>query len=117
MMAKILLILLCTAGLAGLAPVRSAAYIPANRTMDSDTSSPSGNTVLAGRVAQKMSDTLSLSGDQSTQVYASTMWLDSLRCKVFRRYHSKPDSLMAALTWWSRQCDSAYRSILTDRQF
>jgi hypothetical protein len=97
-------------------PEHVSTFLPGEAFQNLDTI-PGTNLMISSRVAQKMKDTLGLSQSQFLQVAHVSYRLDSCRSHIFQNWHSQPDSLSRYLAQWSSQCDSAFRSILNDRQF
>jgi hypothetical protein len=76
----------------------------------------SAGEALAGRVAQKMADSLALSAYQKTQIYQINMQLHS-RKLVARQQYSSGDSLIRQIQMIENTRDSLYRPVLTEEKY
>jgi hypothetical protein len=78
---------------------------------------PPGDSVLVGRMIQKLTDSLSLTTDQQIQIGQICYLFDSSRLSILRQYRAMPDSLGRNLTWWNRGRDSCFMNVLSEDQY
>ena len=72
--------------------------------------------IIADKIAQKMSDSLSLSSAQKSQLFQINLDLQSRKRLVWQQYPDI-DSIQVHLQKIENARDSLYRSVLTDDQF
>ena len=72
--------------------------------------------LLAGRMAQKMADSLNLTAQQRNDLYLINLSLNNKKI-VVRQQYSRSDSLRLFLQQIESKRDSLYRPVLTESQF
>lgn len=73
-------------------------------------------TQLANRIANKMKDTLNLTGNQRNQIYLFNMLLHNQKTAV-RQQYSNPDSVRVHLQRVENKRDSLYHTILSENKY
>lgn len=73
-------------------------------------------TVLAGRIAQKMKDSLSLSDAQKTKLYDINILLHRQKTNM-RQLYAGSDSMGYYIQKTENKRDSLYRSVLSDDKY
>lgn len=79
-------------------------------------SAQSSGEALAGRIAQKMADSLALSAYQKAQVYQINMQLHS-RKLMARQQYANGDSLVRQIQVIENTRDFLYRPVLTEEKY
>lgn len=72
--------------------------------------------IVAGRVADKMKDSLSLTGNQRSSIYDINLQLANSKSEA-RRNFQQMDSIRIYMQRVENTRDSLYKSILNERQF
>ncbi len=72
---------------------------------------------IAGRIAQRMKDTLSLSDPQRSQVYNINLQLHQQKAAVWQQYGSDTTALRQQLQLRENTRDSLYHGVLTEQQY
>jgi len=71
---------------------------------------------ISSRIAQKMTDTLSLTSVQTDQIYNVNISISDNKEAIWNQY-SNPDSIRARIQIIEATRDSLYRPILSDEKF
>lgn len=74
------------------------------------------DTLVSGRIAQKMKDTLSLSAQQKDSIYAVNMHLAGQK-GIVRQQYSNSDSLQYYIQRVERSRDSLYRGVIGEEKY